>query len=68
MDLHLGVGLITASTWCWRTGATSGHYTAYTRHVETGQWHYYNDETVLSRSPQPDDFSHGYVLFYQRRR
>lgn len=50
------------------TGASSGHYTAYTRHVNSKDWHYYNDETVLSRAPQDEDFSHGYVLFYQRRR
>lgn len=49
-------------------GASSGHYTAYTRHVNSKDWHYYNDETVLSREPQEEDFSHGYVLFYQRRR
>ena len=48
-------------------GASSGHYTAYTRHVQTGEWHYYNDETVLTRTPQDEDFSHGYVLFYRRR-
>jgi hypothetical protein len=48
-------------------GASSGHYTAYTRHVNSKDWHYYNDETVLSRAPQDEDFSHGYVLFYQRR-
>lgn len=52
----------------WKTkGASSGHYTAYTRHVNSKDWHYYNDETVLSREPQEEDFSHGYVLFYQRR-
>ena len=48
-------------------GASSGHYTAYTRHVNSKDWHYYNDETVLSRAPQDEDFSHGYVLVYQRR-
>ena len=48
-------------------GASSGHYTAYTKHVNSKDWHYYNDETVLSRAPQDEDFSHGYVLFYQRR-
>lgn len=48
-------------------GASSGHYTAYTRHVNRKDWHYYNDETVLSREPQEEDYSHGYVLFYQRR-
>lgn len=50
------------------SGASSGHYTAYTRHVNSKDWHYYNDETVLSREPQDEDFSHGYVLFYQRRK
>ena len=49
------------------TGVSSGHYTAYTKHVNTGEWHYYNDETVLTRTPQEEDFSNGYVLFYQRR-
>lgn len=51
----------------FHVGASSGHYTAYTRHVNSKDWHYYNDETVLSRPPQEEDFSHGYVLFYQRR-
>lgn len=52
---------------CHFGSASSGHYTAYTRHVNSKDWHYYNDETVLSRAPQDEDFSHGYVLFYQRR-
>ena len=28
----------------------SGHYTAYSRHPVTGNWHYYNDETVTEVS------------------
>jgi len=52
---------------CHFGGVSSGHYTAYTKHVNTGEWHYYNDETVLTRTPQEEDFSNGYVLFYQRR-
>jgi len=51
---------------CHFGSASSGHYTAYTKHATTGQWHYFNDETVLTRKPQEEDFSHGYVLLYQR--
>ncbi|KAG8268275.1 hypothetical protein J6590_032136 [Homalodisca vitripennis] len=27
-------------------GVSAGHYTAYTQHPRTGEWHYYNDDFV----------------------
>lgn len=52
---------------CHFGGANSGHYTAYAKHPVSGQWYYYNDETVSLQSPGEDDFSSTYVLFYQRK-
>ena len=44
-----------------------GHYTAYGKNSETGQWHLYNDETVTSCDPHDVVSEAAYVLFYQLR-
>ncbi len=46
-----------------------GHYTAYSRHLVTGTWNYY-DDNVISDNKVPGeslgDNSSAYILFYQR--
>lgn len=49
------------------TGINAGHYTAYAKHPVSKQWHYFNDEATNIQSPQDDDYSNAYVLFYQRQ-
>ena len=48
-------------------GVNSGHYTAYARHPINNTWLYTNDETVVIQAPSESDYSHVYILFYQRR-
>ncbi|KAG8268277.1 hypothetical protein J6590_032138 [Homalodisca vitripennis] len=48
-------------------GVSAGHYTAYTQHPRTGEWHYYNDDFVTKQPPQDDDYSNAYILFYKKR-
>lgn len=48
-------------------GVSAGHYTAYTQHPYTGEWHYFNDDYVTKQMPQEDDFSNAYILFYKMR-
>jgi hypothetical protein len=52
---------------CHFGGANSGHYTAYSQQVLTGEWFYSNDETVVRQTPHDADYSNVYILFYQRR-
>ncbi|EEB11671.1 predicted protein [Pediculus humanus corporis] len=48
-------------------GASAGHYTAYAKNPQSGDWHLFNDETVTAQKPQEDDFCNAYVLFYQKQ-
>ncbi|XP_075235609.1 uncharacterized protein LOC142332842 isoform X2 [Lycorma delicatula] len=52
---------------CHIGGVSAGHYTAYTQHPKTGEWHYYNDDVVIKQMPQEDDYSNAYILFYKKR-
>ncbi|XP_046671858.1 uncharacterized protein LOC124361861 isoform X3 [Homalodisca vitripennis] len=52
---------------CHVGGVSAGHYTAYTQHPRTGEWHYYNDDFVTKQPPQDDDYSNAYILFYKKR-
>jgi ubiquitin C-terminal hydrolase len=47
-------------------GASAGHYTAFAKHPRTSEWYNYNDETTTKKPPQEEDYSNGYILFYQR--
>ncbi|XP_008184822.1 ubiquitin carboxyl-terminal hydrolase 4 isoform X2 [Acyrthosiphon pisum] len=50
------------------TGSTSmGHYTSYTRHVHSEDWHYYNDETAIKTIPGQEDYCNAYILFYKKQ-
>lgn len=49
------------------SGASAGHYTAYARNPNSGDWHLFNDETVTAQKPQEEDFCNAYVLFYQKQ-
>ncbi|KAK6165084.1 hypothetical protein SNE40_023647 [Patella caerulea] len=51
---------------CHFGGSNSGHYTSYTRHPINGDWFYYNDETMTQSIPKDEEYSSGYVLFYQK--
>lgn len=48
-------------------GLGGGHYTAYGKNRETGQWFCFDDEHVRSVSSNDIKSSNAYVLFYQRR-
>ena len=49
-----------------------GHYTAYSKHLTTGQWNYFDDSTVTEKKVPgfeggaSGDYSSAYILFYQR--
>lgn len=46
----------------------SGHYTACARNALSGQWYYFNDESVTPQDTDPSSHSNEniYILFYQR--
>ncbi|KAG1658003.1 Ubiquitin carboxyl-terminal hydrolase 4 [Nymphon striatum] len=48
-------------------GMNSGHYTGYSKHAVTGEWYYFNDETVVKKEPQDEDRRNAYILFYQKK-
>ena len=52
---------------CILLGVNAGHYTSYAKHPMTKQWHYFNDETTSAQTPQDEDYSNAYILFYQRQ-
>ncbi|XP_022190095.1 ubiquitin carboxyl-terminal hydrolase 10 [Nilaparvata lugens] len=52
---------------CHIGGVSAGHYTSYTQHPQTGEWHYYNDDYVTKQMPQEEDYSNAYILFYKKR-
>ena len=46
-----------------------GHYTAFSRHLGSNQWNYFDDSSIIEHKvpgDTPGDHSSGYVLFYQR--
>jgi hypothetical protein len=50
---------------CHTGSVTSGHYTSFARQCVSGEWLYFNDETVSCQEPSKND-ERAYVLFYQR--
>lgn len=42
-----------------------GHYTTYTKHIETEEWYYYNDENTTKTVPGQEDYCNAYILFYK---
>ncbi|RZF43319.1 hypothetical protein LSTR_LSTR001580 [Laodelphax striatellus] len=52
---------------CHIGGVSAGHYTSYTQHPRTGEWHYFNDDYVTKQMPQDEDYSNAYILFYKKR-
>uniref|UniRef100_A0A1B6DR09 ubiquitinyl hydrolase 1 n=1 Tax=Clastoptera arizonana TaxID=38151 RepID=A0A1B6DR09_9HEMI len=52
---------------CHVGGVSAGHYTAYTQHPHTGEWHHFNDDCVTKQMPLEDDYSNAYILFYKMR-
>lgn len=49
------------------TGSAAGHYTSYAKNPRTTEWHYFNDDIVTKQKPQEEDYSHAYILFYQKQ-
>lgn len=48
------------------SGSTyGGHYTAYTKHPESGEWNYFNDQRVSAVSERSIQSNEAYVLFYE---
>ncbi|XP_014252681.1 ubiquitin carboxyl-terminal hydrolase 15-like isoform X2 [Cimex lectularius] len=52
---------------CHIGGVSSGHYTSYTQHPHTGEWHYFNDNEFVKQCPQDEDYSNAYILFYKKQ-
>lgn len=48
-------------------GTSMGHYTTYTKHLETDDWYYYNDESATKTIPGQDDYCNAYILFYKKQ-
>lgn len=48
-------------------GTSMGHYTSYTKHIESEEWYFYNDETATKATPGPEDYSNAYILFYKKQ-
>jgi hypothetical protein len=48
-------------------GTSSGHYTAFARHSETGAWHEFNDSSVSAADESSVCTAGAYVLIYERR-
>ena len=46
---------------------TGGHYTAFAKHAQSGQWHAYDDSSVRPMEASDISKSAAYVLFYRRR-
>jgi len=52
---------------CHSGGLGAGHYTAFARHNDIGQWNYFNDAHVdHGRLPEGEGQDDVYVLFYKR--
>ncbi|KAF6211259.1 hypothetical protein GE061_014376 [Apolygus lucorum] len=52
---------------CHTGGVSAGHYTTYTQHPYTRQWHHFNDNKVTSQQPQEEDYHNAYILFYRKQ-
>ncbi|CAL4074733.1 unnamed protein product, partial [Meganyctiphanes norvegica] len=52
---------------CHTGVAQAGHYTAFARSPVTGDWHYFNDDTVTRQKPREEEFSTAYLLFYHKQ-
>lgn len=48
-------------------GTSMGHYTSYTKHIESEDWYYYNDETATKTIPGQEDYCNAYILFYKKQ-
>ncbi|XP_059091834.1 ubiquitin carboxyl-terminal hydrolase 4-like [Tigriopus californicus] len=48
-------------------GMGGGHYTAYAKNKDDGQWYYFDDCNVIPSSEEAVVTKAAYVLFYQRR-
>lgn len=48
-------------------GLRDGHYTAFARNKDNGQWYYYDDSSVSPVSEEQIESRAAYVLFYQRQ-
>ncbi|XP_073447803.1 ubiquitin carboxyl-terminal hydrolase 4 [Aquarana catesbeiana] len=48
-------------------GMGGGHYTAYAKNQDTGQWYYFDDSSVSPASEDQIVTKAAYVLFYQRQ-
>ncbi|XP_068239459.1 uncharacterized protein [Palaemon carinicauda] len=52
---------------CHMGVAQAGHYTAFARSPVTGEWHYFNDDSVTKQKPREEEYSTAYLLFYHRQ-
>ncbi|KAG7159460.1 Ubiquitin carboxyl-terminal hydrolase 10-like 2, partial [Homarus americanus] len=52
---------------CHTGVAQAGHYTAFARSPVTGEWHYFNDDSVTRQKPREEEYSTAYLLFYHRQ-
>ncbi|KAK4307464.1 hypothetical protein Pmani_020768 [Petrolisthes manimaculis] len=52
---------------CHMGVAQAGHYTAFARSPVTGEWHYFNDDSVTRQKPHEEEYSTAYLLFYHRQ-
>ncbi|KAL1122129.1 hypothetical protein AAG570_003535 [Ranatra chinensis] len=52
---------------CHIGGVSAGHYTSYTQHAISKEWHYFNDSYVSKQTPQEEDYSNAYILFYKQQ-
>jgi hypothetical protein len=66
-DCHMTEPLQLAACVCHFGSLNCGHYTAYVRHMLSGEWAYYNDETVSQRTPSEKDSESVYILFYRKK-
>ncbi|KAB0349321.1 hypothetical protein FD754_014178, partial [Muntiacus muntjak] len=48
-------------------GLRNGHYTTFACNKDSGQWHYFNDNSVLPVTENQIESKAAYVLFYQRQ-
>lgn len=48
-------------------GLGGGHYRAYAKHHETGQWYHFDDSYVMQVNATEAVNANGYLLFYKRR-
>ena len=54
---------------CHFGSVLGGHYTAFSKHLGSSQWNYFDDSSIQENKIPGDtlgDFSSAYILFYQR--